>query len=163
MICKAITYGFCNYTSRNKCEGIIQFFIQFRKTQEFNSKVRLRISTLISVFSSRNFQNFVNQLNLTHLQLYDKILSMVGKCWWEICLKGCDRNSSSQQYTFLPSRLFVSAIQRHWWKVFFVLDMCALVHKYVCLCLFIFVCTTKSRGEKYQCWINTTKTVRGSC
>ena len=65
--------------SRNEGERI-QFFIPFRRTQEFNSKLMLKVSNFVFRFMKLKLLEFCEATKSYTSALYNKILSTVVKC-----------------------------------------------------------------------------------
>ena len=108
----------------------IQFFVQFRRNQEFNFKVLLKVPNVIFRFLEQELLAFC-EANKSHTSaLYVKsclmslrmklrhcilsFLTLLSYNWRRIYLKSYGKSSlwetnNFQQYIFLTSKLFISA------------------------------------------------------
>ena len=73
------------------------------------------------------------------VKLYDIVsfLILLFLKWRRICIKCNGKSSSSQQCIFLPSRFFISAFQKYWWKV--LLNLICAIGVFVCMCVSVCV------------------------
>ena len=69
-----------NHVSRNKCEGT-QFFINFRRNQEFNFEIMLKVPNCIFRSLEKKLLEFCEATKSNTSALYNKKLSTVVKCF----------------------------------------------------------------------------------